>query len=403
MTAQDLLNDVSFGNLNYKLPKTSNIIKIIGVGGGGGNAVQNMYDSNAEGVTFVLCNTDDQMLQKSPIPVQILLGKDITGGLGAGNDPEKAREAAESSLPEIEEMLKDNTRMAFITAGMGGGTGTGAAPVIAEACHRLGILTVGIVTIPFAFEPPKKMRQALEGIVKMSPFLDSLLIIRNDKISDIYPNDGLGKMFKKADEVLAKASMGIVEIITKHGYINVDFADVYTTLKNGGRTVMDMGSGNGEHRVQEAIQNALGSPLLFNFDIKKTKKILIVIYTSLTNEITGSETNEITEFMRDLDPEIDFIWGAFYDDTLGDDVKITLIATGADVNIMPEQLRSMDEYIKLERLNKEKEKEKEKEKKNKAMESIDIDSSKKHFSLADLDNEENLLYVQNTPTYLRVG
>ena len=221
MTAQDLLKDINFENLNYTMTAKHNIIKVIGVGGGGCNAVANMYNDNVEGVTFVVCNTDDQALQNSPIPNQILLGD---AGLGAGNDPEKAREAAQASLAEIRDMLIDNTegvmgkdgslkintKMAFITAGMGGGTGTGAAPVIAEVCHQLGILTVGIVTIPFDFEPPKKMRQALDGIARMSPFLDSLLVIRNDQIPKIFPERKFSSFMRLADGILASAAKSIV-------------------------------------------------------------------------------------------------------------------------------------------------------------------------------------------------
>ena len=291
MTAQDLLKDINFENLNYTMTAKHNIIKVIGVGGGGCNAVANMYNDNVEGVTFVVCNTDDQALQNSPIPNQILLGD---AGLGAGNDPEKAREAAQASLTEIRDMLIDNvegvtgkdgslkinTKMAFITAGMGGGTGTGAAPVIAEVCHQLGILTVGIVTIPFDFEPPKKMRQALDGIARMSPFLDSLLVIRNDQIPKIFPERKFSSFMRLADGILASAAKSIVEIITKNGYINVDFADVCTTLKNGGRTIINFGQASGEHRVTNAIKEAMNTPLLFEYEVEKTKKMLIAVYTS---------------------------------------------------------------------------------------------------------------------------
>ncbi|MDR1592742.1 MAG: cell division FtsZ family protein, partial [Prevotellaceae bacterium] len=208
-----------------------NIIKVIGVGGGGCNAVKHMYLQGIKDVTFVVCNTDDQALRKSPVPTQIQLGPDVTFGLGAGSKPERAREAAEASLSEIEKMLADNTRMAFITAGMGGGTGTGAAPVIAEAARKLGILTVGIVTIPFEFEGKQKIKQALRGVVKMSRHVDALLVIHNDKLRTIYPNFKVSQAFAYADDVLTQAAKGIAEIITEEGYINIDFADVYTTMK----------------------------------------------------------------------------------------------------------------------------------------------------------------------------
>jgi cell division protein FtsZ len=250
--------------------------------------------------------------------------------------------AAEAALPQITEMLKGKTKMAFITAGMGGGTGTGASPVIAKACYDAGLLTVGIVTIPFGFEPRKKMRQAISGIEAMSAFVDALLVIRNDQIPEVaeYKNKGLEDFMKAADNVLSNATRGIVEIITKHGYVNVDFADVYATLHDGKRTVMNTGIASGERRVIDAIEDALESPLLFNFDIQKTKKLLFAFYTSKTHQITAEETKQINEFMRKnkLDDEIDFIWGAFYDPDLDDEVKVTVLASGADKSVMPTEL-----------------------------------------------------------------
>ena len=390
MTAQDLLNDINFENLNYTMTAKHNIIKVIGVGGGGCNAVANMYNDNVEGVTFVVCNTDDQALQNSPIPNQILLGD---AGLGAGNDPEKAREAAQASLAEIRDMLIDNaegvtgkdgslkinTKMAFITAGMGGGTGTGAAPVIAEVCHQLGILTVGIVTIPFDFEPPKKMRQALDGIARMSPFLDSLLVIRNDQIPKIFPEHKFSSFMRLADGILANAAKSIVEIITKNGYINVDFADVCTTLKNGGRTIMNFGQASGEHRVTNAIKEAMNTPLLFEYEVEKTKKMLIAVYTSPSNEITSTEMSEIKLLMETLDKDIEFIWGAFFDDSLGDEVKITLIATCSDDNVVPKPIDVMiknNEYTKIK--------------------------DRSTLYIEDLDSQELLKQIQEIPAYKRV-
>ena len=390
MTAQDLLKDINFENLNYTMTAKHNIIKVIGVGGGGCNAVANMYNDNVEGVTFVVCNTDDQALQNSPIPNQILLGD---AGLGAGNDPEKAREAAQASLTEIRDMLIDNaegvtgkdgslkinTKMAFITAGMGGGTGTGAAPVIAEVCHQLGILTVGIVTIPFDFEPPKKMRQALDGIARMSPFLDSLLVIRNDQIPKIFPEHKFSSFMRLADGILANAAKSIVEIITKNGYINVDFADVCTTLKNGGRTIMNFGQASGEHRVTNAIKEAMNTPLLFEYEVEKTKKMLIAVYTSPSNEITAIEMSEIKLLMETLDKDIEFIWGAFFDDSLGDEVKITLIATCSDDNVVPKPIDVMiknNEYTKIK--------------------------DRSTLYIEDLDSQELLKQIQEIPAYKRV-
>ena len=271
--------------------------------------------------------------------------------------------------------------MAFITAGMGGGTGTGAAPVIAEACQKLGILTVGIVTIPFDFEPRKKMRQALDGIAKMSPYLDSLLVIRNDQIRVIFPDSNFADSMKIADSVLASAATSIVEIITKHGYINVDFADVYTTLKNGGRTIMNFGQASGEHRVARAIHEAMNTPLLFEYDAKNTKKVLLALYTSHTNQIIMEETREIKDFMETFDDEIDFIWGAFYDDSLGDEVKITLLATCSDESVVPREIETL--------LDKD------------GLPVPTTVGKNRVLSIADLDDELVLKTIQNEPAYQR--
>ena len=275
--------------------------------------------------------------------------------------------------------LKINTKMAFITAGMGGGTGTGAAPVIAEVCHQLGILTVGIVTIPFDFEPPKKMRQALDGIARMSPFLDSLLVIRNDQIPKIFPERKFSSFMRLADGILASAAKSIVEIITKNGYINVDFADVCTTLKNGGRTIINFGQASGEHRVTNAIKEAMNTPLLFEYEVEKTKKMLIAVYTSSSNEITAIEMSEIKLLMETLDKDIDFIWGAFFDDSLGDEVKITLIATCSDDNVVPKPIDVMiknNEYTKIK--------------------------DRSTLYIEDLDSQELLKQIQEIPAYKRV-
>ncbi len=389
---KEILENKNFTHLNYKIQNKQSIIKVIGVGGGGSNAVAHMYNDNMEGVKFVVCNTDEQALQNSPVPNQILMGE---AGLGAGNDPEVAREAAEKAMEEILEMLVDNpnritdksgkikvnTKMAFITAGMGGGTGTGAAPVIAEACHKLGILTVGVVTIPFDFEQPKKMQQALDGIEKMSPYLDSLLVIRNDQIPVVFPNAKFSEFTKLADAVLANATASIVEIITKLGYINVDFADVYTTLRGGGRTIINFGQAEGERRVTRAINAAKNTPLLFKYEVEKTSKMLIVIYTSRTNELSSKETVEIKEFMQTLDPNIDFIWGAFFDDSLGDDIKITMLATCSDDTVVPKELA---ERAEIQR--------------DKIQESL-----KNVKGLAILDNEDYLTDLQETPSYIRIA
>lgn len=309
------------------------IIKVIGVGGGGGNAVNHMYNQGFRDVSFVVCNTDNQALQHSPVPLKIQLG----AGLGAGGNPEVAREAAEESIDRIKNVLKDNTKMVFITAGMGGGTGTGASPVVAQAAHELGILTVGIVTIPFAFEGSMKIRQALEGVAALSEHVDALLVINNEKLREIFADLELSNAFAKADDVLTNAARGIAEIITVPGYINTDFADVYTILSKGNVAIMNTGYASGEKRITKAIQDALNSPLLNTNDVSGASKVLLNLYCSSTKEhqIKMEEVKEINEFMSSIGDEIQVIWGAAFDDSLGENVKITLIATGYDVSDIP--------------------------------------------------------------------
>ena len=324
-----------------QLPNSErSIIKVVGVGGGGGNAVNHMFQQGIKGVTFVVCNTDDQALKKSSVPNKIHLGKNITAGLGAGNKPEVAREAALESKEEIEKMLSDGTKMVFITAGMGGGTGTGAAPVVAEIAQSLGILTVGIVTIPFQFEGPRKIKQALKGVSEMSQHVDALIVIHNDKLRSVYSDYAISNAFAKADDILASAARGIAEIITIEGYINVDFADVNTVMRNGGVAVMNTGHAKGENRITNAINDALQSPLLNNNSIHESKKILLNIYCSKDNEVITSEFDEIHDFMTKMGEDIEVIWGTCFDDTLGEEVKITLIATGSNMNMIPPELQN---------------------------------------------------------------
>ena len=313
----------------------SSIIKVIGVGGGGGNAVNHMYNKGIRDVSFVVCNTDNQALNHSPVPLKIQLGRNTTAGLGAGGKPEVARQAAEESIDRIQDMLKDNTKMVFITAGMGGGTGTGASPVVAKAAHDLGILTVGIVTIPFAFEGKMKIRQALEGVAALSEHVDALLVINNEKLREIFSDLELSNAFAKADDVLTNAAKGIAEIITVPGYINTDFADVYTILNQGNIAIMNTGFASGEHRITKAITDALNSPLLNTNDVRGASKVLLSLYCSTDNQIRMEEVKEINDFMANIGDEITVIWGATFDDTLGDQVKITLIATGYDVSDIP--------------------------------------------------------------------
>ena len=291
------------------LPKENCIIKVIGVGGGGGNAVNHMYRNSIHDVTFVLCNTDRQALNNSPVPVHIQLGKE---GLGAGNIPEVARKAAEESIDDIRGMLNDGTKMSFITAGMGGGTGTGAAPVIARISKELGILTVGIVTIPFCFEGANKIDQALDGVEEMAKHVDALLVINNERLRQIYPDVSVLNAFARADDTLNIAVRSITEIITFHGLINLDFNDVRTVLKDGGVAIMSTGYGEGEGRVKKAIKDALTSPLLNDNDVFNSKKILLNISFSEDKENEGlmmEEMNEVHNFMAKFGSDYRIKWG----------------------------------------------------------------------------------------------
>ena len=323
-------------NLPLVLPLVdSSIIKVIGVGGGGGNAVNHMYLQGIADVNFVVCNTDNQALVKSPVPTKIQLGTEETLGLGAGSIPEVGRKAAEESIEKIQDLLKDNTKMVFITAGMGGGTGTGASPIIAKAAHDMGILTVGIVTIPFAFEGKRKIRQALEGVAALSEHVDAILVINNEKLRKLYPDFELSNAFAKADDVLTNAAKGIAEIITVTGYINLDFADVFSTMKDGNVAIMNTGFASGENRITKAIENALNSPLLNTNDVSGASKVLLSLYCSKTSQIKMEEVQQIHDFMNKVGDDVQVIWGATFDDDLDDDVKITIIATGYDVSGIP--------------------------------------------------------------------
>jgi len=263
------------------------------------------------------------------------VGIGTTEGLGAGGKPEVARAAAEESIERIKELLQDNTKMVFITAGMGGGTGTGASPVVAKAAHDLGILTVGIVTIPFAFEGSMKIRQALEGVAALSEHVDAILVINNEKLKQIYPDLELSNAFAKADDVLTNAAKAIAEIITVPGYINTDFADVYSIMKDGNVAIMNTGYASGEARITKAIEDALNSPLLNTNDVSGASKILLSLYCSTTDQIRMEEVEQIHEFMSKVGENVQVIWGASFDDELQDKVKITLIATGFDVSDIP--------------------------------------------------------------------
>ena len=306
------------------------IIKVIGVGGGGCNAVRNMYNDQIQGVTYAVCNTDSQSLLRSPVPVKIQLGE----GLGAGGNPDKGRMEAENGIEAIEKLLSDDTKMVFVTAGMGGGTGTGAAPVVAGVAKQMGLLTVGVVTIPFFFEKKRKIIKALKGVDELRKNVDALLIVNNERLCDVYADSDLSvkDAFKRADNILMDAVKGISELITmpSDGGIKSDFRDVETTMKNGGGAIMAMGRASGDHRVQRAILDALDSPLLYGNDIGKAKRILFNIYSSDTHPIYVRELQEIDEFFDQLDPNIDVIWGTATDDSLGEDAKVTILATGME-------------------------------------------------------------------------
>ncbi len=323
--------------INFDIPlDESSIIKVIGVGGGGSNAVNYMYESGIKDVDFVICNTDAQALKKSPVPIKIQLGATLTEGRGAGNKPEQGKQAAIESLDEVIALLEDNTKMVFITAGMGGGTGTGAAPIIAKAAKDRGILTVGIVTIPFKFEGPLRISQAVEGISEMKNYVDSLLVINNEKLREIYGNLKLSEAFKQADNVLTIAAKGIAEIITVHGYVNVDFEDVKTVMKTSGVSIMGSATAEGENRAITAIMEALNSPLLNNNDIRGAKNILLNI-TSGDEEITMDEVGEITDYvLSEVGAQANIIWGNGTDNSLKNKVNVTIIATGFDSNSIPE-------------------------------------------------------------------
>lgn len=317
------------GLVNFNLDEISpTIIKVIGVGGGGGNAVEYMYSKGICDVDFVVCNTDAQILENSPVPVKIQLGVTLTEGHGAGNNPEIGAKSAEESLEEIKEMLRKNTKMVFITAAMGGGTGTGAAPVIAKLAKEMGILTVGIVSIPARFEGPKRLNQAREGLKSLKDHVDCLIVIDNEKIKKIYGSQTISAAFAKANDVLNIAAKGIAEIITLPGYINVDFADVKTVMTNSGVAIMGAAQASGEDRARRAIQEALDSPLLNNNDIRGAKDILLNI-TSGTDEITMNEMTEITSIIiHEVGDSAAVIWGVGTDESLGDAISVTIIATG---------------------------------------------------------------------------
>ena len=332
---QDIMSTLDQNSGFQDKEKTRTIIKVMGVGGGGNNAINHMYMQNIEGVSFVVLNTDRQQLNESPVPNRVLLGPNTTHGLGAGNVPDVARRAAEESEAEIAALFDDDTKMVFITAGMGGGTGTGAAPVVARIAHEKGVLTIGIVTIPFLFEGPKKILKALGGADEMGKYVDALLIINNQRLTEIYKDLDFTNAFGKADDTLTIAARSISDLITVKGKINLDFNDVNTTLRNGGAAIISSGYGTGERRVTRAIEDALESPLLKNRDVYGSQKILMNFYYNPNSEapLLMDEMNEIQEFMANFDQEVDVIWGMAFDNTLEDKIKVTVLASGFNVSL----------------------------------------------------------------------
>lgn len=332
---EDKARDITDGSAFTNEDSGSSIIKVIGVGGGGSNAVNYMYNQNIPLIRFVVCNTDLQALNLSPVPNKLLLGPQITKGGGAGNVPEVGRQCAEASVEEIRQLFTDETEMVFITAGMGGGTGTGAAPVVAREAKAAGMLTIGIVTVPFMFEGKKKIFKALAGAEEMKKYVDALLIINNENIIELYKDFNFFNAFSKADDTLANAARSISEIISEPCYVNVDFQDVKTTLKDSGSAIIATAVGEGENRITDAIQKALHSPLLKLHDINTSKRLLFKFICSKDSEnpIRAEEIAEITNFTSRLPASIDVKWGIGDDPSLGDKVKITVLASGFDVTI----------------------------------------------------------------------
>ena len=405
-------NDMAIFNFQTGTPS---IIKVIGVGGGGGNAVNHMYNEGIHDVTFVVCNTDNKALLDSPVPNKIQLGKE---GLGAGNRPEKARIATEESIEEIKNMFSDGTKMAFITAGMGGGTGTGAAPIIAKVAKDMGILTVGIVTIPFRWEGNKKIDQALDGGEEISRNVDALLVINNERLRELYQELTVTNAFAKADDTLCNAARSIAEIITEHGIINLDFNDVKTVLKDGGVAIMSSGFGEGEGRVTKAINDALNSPLLNNNDIYHSKKILLRIsFCGDTAEGSSTlmmeEMNEVHEFMDKIKVEdVETKWGLSVDPSLGNKVKVTILATGFGVqDIHSDEMDNRLLQRDIAQQQKQAEEDERKMRNDTRRENIygpsgNVSKIRRPrynyiFKDEDLDNEDIISMVEASPTYKR--
>jgi len=399
----NLEGGIDFTNLNVSNPS---IIKVIGVGGGGGNAVNHMYNEGIHDVTYVVCNTDHKALDDSPVPNKLQLGRE---GLGAGNKPSMAKERAMESIEDIKQMLSDGTRMAFITAGMGGGTGTGAAPIIAQCAKEMDILTVGIVTIPFEFEGIKKIDQALDGVEELSKHVDALLVINNERLRSIYPDLTVINAFAKADDTLSVAARSIADIITMHGIMNLDFQDVTTVLKDGGVAVMSTGYAEGENRVTKAIDQALNSPLLNNTDIFNSKKVLMNINFAAENEsdqMRMEEMSEIHSFMSKFRKDVETKWGMATDATLGKKVKITLLATGFGLQHVPGMKEAMEERERQAQAESREDQEIREERRGRYYNPADGAVVRRRpaifiFQPEDMDNDDIISRVETTPTYNR--
>lgn len=327
---------------NFIGDPTSSLIKVIGVGGGGSNAVNYMYNQKIPKVKFVVCNTDKQHLEDSPVQEKVLLGAEITQGRGAGNKPEIGKKCAEASSQAIKDLFTDGTEMVFITAGMGGGTGTGAAPVVAKLAREAGMLTIGIVTVPFMFEGKQKIIKALDGAKAMREHVDALLLINNENLIELYPDLNFFNAFEKADDTLANAARSVSDIISERCYINVDFEDVRTTLKDSGTAIISTAYGEGTNRISEAIQNALHSPLLKSHDIYTSKRLLLKFACSKQHAPKAQELSEIDHFTSKLPESIDVKWGVADDPNLGEKVRVTVLASGFDVTLREEKNKDGD-------------------------------------------------------------
>lgn len=395
---EELLIEINSETVDSNQPS---IIKVIGVGGGGGNAVGNMYKEQIEGVRFVVCNTDKKALDDSPVPNRVQIGE----GLGAGGQPEIGQKLAEENIESVQGMLDPDTKMVFITAGMGGGTGTGAAPIVAREAMKRGILTIGIVTIPFLFEMKPKIDKALDGVEKMAQEVDALLVVNNERLRHVYSDLTLINAFKKADDTLTRAVRSITEIITMRGFQNLDFRDVETCLRGGGVAVMSTGYASGHNRVTKAIADALNSPLLNDKDVYKSKSLRLAIFfppESTGNSMMMDEMNEINDFMMQFREDVDTKYGMAVDPTLTDEIKITILASG--FRLAPGQEEDEEEELLPRTAEQKEEEEKRERRRQDAYEGTEV-RTRRHrvflFEDEDFENEELIAMVEGQDVYRR--